>query len=177
MDKKTVIHRRAIISEDQIYRYLLWREWGAEQDRFQGYVLWALLNPSTADGHSDDPTIRRCYDYTEREGYHAMCVVNLFAFRATNPKAMKAAADPVGPENDQIVRLMAETASLIIVGWGTHGLHRRRDVDTLSLLPHEKIYCFGVNEDGTPMHPLFLRKDLALKPYFMLRRVKEERAA
>ncbi|MEO7003154.1 MAG: DUF1643 domain-containing protein [Ktedonobacterales bacterium] len=62
------------------YRYLLWRTWDEAQPR----LLWAMLNPSTPDG--EDPTVRRCKDFSQRWGYGSMEIVNLFAYRTSNPQ-------------------------------------------------------------------------------------------
>ena len=93
-----MINRQTIFSPCRRYRYTLWRAW----DMFNpGYVMFIGLNPSTADEVQDDPTIRRCIGYAKEWGYGAFCMTNIFAFRATDPRVMKAQADPVGPENDK----------------------------------------------------------------------------
>ena len=77
------------------YRYTLWRGPGPDEP----YVCIVGLNPSTADTQKNDPTIRRCIGFAEEWGYENLCVMNLFAWRATYPRDLKNAADPVGPEN------------------------------------------------------------------------------
>ncbi len=79
------------------YRYALWREWDASAPRL-GFVL---LNPSTADAENDDPTLRRCMGFARAWGYGSLQIVNLFAYRATVPDALRWVADAVGPENDR----------------------------------------------------------------------------
>ena len=59
-----------------------------------------MLNPSTADGETDDATIRVCRGRALRMGYGGIIVVNLFAYRATSPDNMECAADPFGPDNE-----------------------------------------------------------------------------
>lgn len=85
------------ISECGTYRYWLCREWSPGLDS----LVWLMLNPSTADATQDDPTIRRCMGFARRWGYGGITVVNLYAYRATNPRDLLTAADPVGPENDR----------------------------------------------------------------------------
>ncbi len=63
------------------YRYSLAREWNSNAPRI-GFVM---LNPSTADATSNDPTIRRCINFARFWGYGAIEVVNLFAYRASHP--------------------------------------------------------------------------------------------
>ena len=82
------MHRRTTFSSCRTYRYVLWRELDAANPR---YALFIGLNPSTADEVADDPTIRRCKDFARRWGYGAVCVANLFAYRATKPAKLKAA--------------------------------------------------------------------------------------
>lgn len=75
------------------YRYALWRQWQAA-----GPMLMLIgLNPSTADAERNDPTIRRCIGFAHDWGFGGVWVLNLFAWRATLPADLKAAADPVGP--------------------------------------------------------------------------------
>lgn len=111
----------ALISADQLYRYWLWRHWGAGSRR----VLFIMLNPSTADGLVDDPTIRRCVAFARLWGFDGCEIVNAYAYRATNPAALRAVADPVGPANELIVKFRIERAGLIIAAWGNHGAARQ----------------------------------------------------
>ena len=53
--------RRTIFSECRQYRYTLWREWDLLNSN---YAMFIGLNPSTADEWKDDPTIRRCIDFS-----------------------------------------------------------------------------------------------------------------
>src|SRR5207249_5914720 len=105
------MHRQTILSPCRQYRYVLWREWDKTN---ASYVLFVGLNPSTADETEDDPTIRRCMNYAKRWGYGALCMVNLFAYRATDPDAMKAHPQPVGTENDYWIRKMAREAGVVV---------------------------------------------------------------
>lgn len=128
------------------------------------YAVFIGLNPSTADEVEDDPTIRRCMDYAKRWGYGALCVVNLFAFRATIPDDMKAYASPVGPENDRWLMDVTRRAGVVVAGWGVHGAHRQRDRDVMRLLGG-KLSCLSKTKDGHPGHPLYLNKALKPVPY------------
>lgn len=109
--------RGALLSEDGRYRYRLWRLW----DELAPVMTWVMLNPSTADAEVDDPTIRKCIGFAKQHHYGGIVVVNLFAYRATDPKELGKVKDPVGPENDQHI-LWACTAPLmlsVVAGWGT----------------------------------------------------------
>ena len=94
----------AIFSGCRTYRYTLWRSW----DRDKGDVMFIGLNPSTADETLNDPTVRRCINYAKSWGYGGIYMANMFAFRATDPKEMKQAKDPIGYRNDFWLMDMAQ---------------------------------------------------------------------
>lgn len=156
----------ATISADGVYRYTLEREVGPEPRR----ALWVMLNPSTADAAADDPTIRRVMDFTARLKCGIAAVVNLFAFRATDPLALKEAADPIGPDNTTHIATEAQRAHMIIAAWGSHGRMRKRNLEVYALLRTYKPTVFSlegkggemVTGNGQPFHPLMLRKDARL---------------
>ena len=50
--------RQAEISDDGNYRWWLIRSWGRATIYSHPYVVWIMLNPSTADAEVDDPTIK-----------------------------------------------------------------------------------------------------------------------
>jgi len=126
----------------------------------KGYVMFIGLNPSTADETADDPTIRRCIGYTKAWGYSALCMTNLFAYRATDPRAMKAQINPVGPEGDRWLFECAREASVVVAAWGTHGGHNDRDREVLEILRWRQLSCLGVTKAGYPKHPLYLPSEL-----------------
>ncbi len=144
----------ALFSPCRTYRYDLWREWiGGD-----GYAMFVGLNPSTAGESNDDPTIRRCIDFAKSWGFSALCMTNLFAFRATLPEAMKAASDPVGPGNDQRLLEAAQSAGLVIAAWGTNGAHLGRAAAVRRMLP--SLHYLRLTKGGQPGHPLYLPKTL-----------------
>ena len=101
----------ATFSRDRRYRYRLWRRW----DRSRAVVAFVMLNPSTADAMHDDPTIRRCVGFARAWGFGGVDVVNLFALRATDTRALRKAADPIGPANDRHLRRAVRSAGLIVL--------------------------------------------------------------
>lgn len=138
------------------YRYVLWRlRREAEEPRVLQVVA---LNPSTADETTDDPTLRRCMDYARRWGFDALCMTNLFAYRATDPKKMMRADDAVGVENDRWLAEVANRADLILVAWGNHGALADRAAKVLRVLPAPHV--LGLTKRGQPRHPSRTRKDL-----------------
>lgn len=157
----------ATFSDCGRYRYRLGR-WVGIQGPMCTFIM---LNPSTATEEQDDPTIRRCIGFARAWGCGRLVVANLFAWRATDPGDMKAACDPIGPENDaHIVRLARETAKSggkLICAWGTHGGFRDRDravMELLDLLPIEPM-SLGETAGNFPRHPLYLRGDCKPLPY------------
>lgn len=149
-----IMTKQTIFSPDRIYRYTLWREWiGGD-----GYAMFVGLNPSTADETQDDPTIRRCIAFAKSWGYAGLCMTNLFAFRATDPKDMLAQGDPVGDENDDWLVRIASDAGVVVAAWGVHGTHLGRDKDVRAMLPN--LHCLALTKEGHPGHPLYLRKTL-----------------
>jgi hypothetical protein len=147
------VRRDAIIDPTGAYRYSLTREWDAALPR----VCFCMLNPSTADALRDDPTIRRCIGFARSWGYGSLEVINLFAYRATSPGELRAADDPVGPQNDWHIGQAAGRASLIIVAWGAHGSFLARDVPVAERLAGA--LCLGMTRTGYPRHPLYVRGD------------------
>jgi hypothetical protein len=106
------------------YRYTLVRRWSArllEEPR----IVWVMLNPSTADGTEDDPTLRKVVGFSKRWGYGSALVVNLAALRATDPRELRAAEDPVGIENPGWL-WRALHGSPVIAAWGDGVRHLPR---------------------------------------------------
>src|SRR5262249_4008775 len=157
--KARILERRTIFSTCRTYRYVLWRELDTDKP---GYALFIGLNPSTADEVADDPTIRRCKSFAQRWGYGAVCVANLFAYRATRPTELKAAPAPVGRANDRwLVRLAAE-ATVVVAAWGVHGSFVGRDQEVIALLG-DRLSCLALTKAGHPRHPLYLERTAAPK--------------
>lgn len=146
------------------YRYLLWRVWGSPQRA----CLFIGLNPSTADETVDDPTIRRCVNYARDWGYGAMWMANIFAFRSTDPAALRAQGrDAIGPKNDEYLKYAGIAAKLVIAAWGAHGELMARGTEVRLLLDDAgvRLSHLGRTQHGYPRHPLRLRKDLRPEPW------------
>jgi hypothetical protein len=126
-----------------------------------------MLNPSTATELQNDPTVERCERRARALGFGAFRVCNIFAFRATDPKVMRAQADPVGPGNDAAIRDGAEWANTLVCAWGTHGAHLNRGSDVANLLGHtgKPLFHLGLSKDGHPKHPLYIAYAQAPQPW------------
>lgn len=142
--------RSAVISACGNYRYRLARIWGAANEPT---VLWVMLNPSTADASIDDPTIKRCIAFSQREGFGSMLVENLYAYRSTDPAKMLrlAATEATGPENYLRMVEARNCASKIICAWGNPG-----GTYAPNALRGAELWCLGKTGSGAPRHPLYL---------------------
>src|SRR6266568_2441266 len=118
--------RGAVFSRCGRYRYLLWRT-NPQRDASAGSIVWLMLNPSTADASSDDPTIRRCLGFTRDWGYRRLIVVNLFAWRTSEQALLANARAPIGADNDRAIVTAAKTADRVVCAWGVHGVIHDRD--------------------------------------------------
>jgi hypothetical protein len=143
----------AVYSDCERYRYLLTRSWGAG-----ARVLFVMLNPSTATEIQNDPTVERCERRARALGCGGFRVTNIFAFRATDPRVMRAEADPVGPENDAAILESAAWADRIVCAWGNHGLHqdRGRKVEAMLRATGSALFHVGLTNQGQPRHPLYV---------------------
>lgn len=174
------IARGARISSCGLYRYLLWREWRGAHDpknwRWLGAkdgagqemgdpkpVLFVMLNPSTADGHNDDATIRRCVGFAKAWKYERLEVVNLFAYRATKPRDVLARQNRheeiIGFDNSTLIAQAAREAGLIICAWGSNvesldPMHDHANTVRGWLDPKQQ-FALGFTKDGHPRHPLY----------------------
>lgn len=156
--------REAIISECGKYRYLLRRIWERDRPR----ILFVMLNPSTADAEVDDATIRSCIRLAKGLGYGSLEVVNLMAWRATNPKDIPPKpSDAMGSDNPRTVNAAIERCSVVICAWGAHPYAKRFAGGTTDLckLNGKIAYCFGITKSGAPKHPLYIKSGTPLQVY------------
>jgi hypothetical protein len=144
----------AVYSPCERYRYLLTRIWDARGAK----ALFIMLNPSTATEVQNDPTVERCERRARVLGFGAFRVCNIFAWRDTDPKKMRAAIDPVGPENDRAIAESCLWADRVVCAWGTHGAHlnRGRAVEALIRQTGVTPLHLGLSKNGHPRHPLYL---------------------
>ncbi|MBK8440543.1 MAG: DUF1643 domain-containing protein [Rhodobacter sp.] len=153
----------AVYSDCDRFRYLLTRTWDPGAPK----ALFVMLNPSTATETQNDPTVERCERRARALGFGAFRVTNIFAFRATDPRVMRAQEDPVGPGNDAAISDSARWANRIICAWGTHGAHLDRGSqveDLLRRLGHP-LHHLGLTKAGHPTHPLYIAYDRQPQPW------------
>lgn len=134
------------------YRYSLTRKWGPEAS--VGYIM---LNPSTADASDDDPTIRKCIGFAKKYEFGGIVVRNLFNFRSKSPTDLPKQLDPIGDDGDKAIKSLPKECALIIVAWGNiHKLLRNRATWAIATLGTANLFCLGINEGGSPKHPLYV---------------------
>jgi len=170
----------AILSADSMRRYLLWRAWGSPSPDPKNWMLWVMLNPSTADGRTNDPTIRKCVEFTTSAGCAGFEVVNLISQRSPKPGVVRAEEEP--DDADRIIALAFARCSRIVCGWGTlSGLSkparkiaqqriefiRGLERVTARCAPFEgrKLECLSVTKNGQPGHPLYIPYSAKLSPW------------
>ncbi len=162
--------RGAIISSCGQFRYHLHRQW----DVWKSQMLFVMLNPSTADADQDDATIRRCVNFAAAHGHGSIEVVNLFAYRATDPAELRRAGFPVGPATDDWITAAAEQASesggSVCVAWGAHAAHEKANARVQQVMPLLRAagvepQCLRITRSGYPQHPLMLPSSCRLMPF------------
>jgi hypothetical protein len=153
----------AAFSNCRDFRFRLTRRWSDGPT-----IAFIGLNPSTADEFKLDPTITRITRRANALGFGRLVMLNLFAYRSTDPAALKqrfdAGLEIIGDQNNQTIRQEAEKAATVVCAWGVHGTLARRDRDVLRLLGGIKLHCLGKSKDGHPKHPLYLPYSVPLVP-------------
>ena len=156
----------ADLSDDRVYRYTLGRIWDDELEE----VVFIGLNPSTADENLDDPTIRRCIGFAKAWGYGALVMLNLFALRATDPRGLRVALDPIGyPRNDYEISQYVQQSALVVAAWGADEFAIQRGKDVMEQIRYQgdghKLHHLGLTKHWQPKHPLYLAKTTELQKW------------
>lgn len=157
--------RDARISDCGKFRYSLTRRWAGGRT-----LLYVMLNPSTADHEVDDATIKRCTGFAQANGFGSLVVVNLFAYRATQPSELARMGWQVGPENDVEITAAAHDSDAVCVAWGSVGKDNAAERRVQKVMPllrqfHPEPQCLRITPSGFPQHPLYLPRTCRLQPY------------
>lgn len=146
---------------DGAYRYTLTRAWNLLLPQ----ICFLLLNPSTADAVTQDATIRKCTGFAKNWGAGGILVLNLFAYRSTNPRALQGAEDPVGPRNDAVLYTELRKGP-VVCGWGQSGPPRLVEQRREALRAFGfQAKCLGTTQSGEPRHPLYVPYKQELEDY------------
>lgn len=163
---------QAVVSDCARYRYWLRRHIALTSRK---RLLFIMLNPSTADASLDDPTIRRVIGFARDHGAGEVGVVNLFALRSPDPKALAADAHPVGPDNDAYIEHALEWADAACAAWGA----AIKSPKSLGALFTDRVayvarkaaaltgglQALGLTASGDPRHPLYLPRTARPIPF------------
>lgn len=157
----------AVFSDCGRYRQSLWRMWaGASKS---GYVLWIGMNPSTADGTADDPTVFKECKFTRRWGFGHYVKCNVMDYRATDQKRLRAPdVVPCSDANLPAIVELAKQAKLVVLAFGSphkslhvHGQNVVRELSAAGVPMH----CLALTKQGLPGHPLYLKDNSELMPF------------
>lgn len=159
---------------DGSHRYRLHRKFPKDLfTRSGGTMLAVMLNPSTADHREVDPTVSGMMKRARMLGFAELCVVNLYAFRATDPKVMRRAlrADrllAIGPHNDEVIAAELARADVVVCGWGANAdAERVAEFVTIAARVGAlgKLHALRVLASGAPEHPLYIPHHLPPIPW------------
>lgn len=143
------------------HRYGLGRIWNPSRS----VIVWVMLNPSTADAFRLDPTVSRCRRRAESWMAGGIVVLNAFGLRSTDPDVLRDHGDPVGCDNDAVIRWLLGpdgpyTVARVILGWGADNtlVKTGRGAAMLTLLRELDVRpaCLKVTKGGHPQHPLYV---------------------
>ena len=158
----TIVSNSAVLSPCEEYRYTLSRMWSSRSEN----LIFVLCNPSTADSFKDDPTVRRLISFTKAWGFGGFTVLNLLAYRATNPKELGKVKDAYGPRNLYYWEQNITKGKKVIAAWGSSPpAHSHAHSIKWLMRSKADVYVFGFTMHGRPKHPLYLSKDTI--PYSM----------
>lgn len=154
----------AIMSDCEGYRYKLTRDSELSDPR-QGPVLFIMLNPSTADAETDDPTIRRCRRFAKDWGCAGLVVGNLYALRSPDPSNLWRSKDPIGLDNDYWLSRLVLEHELIVCAWGANAKINRVNAFKKMISNSSRVMCLGTTNNGAPKHPLYIKATQPLIPW------------
>ncbi len=149
------IESYAIHSDCCNYRYFLSRIWNADDPM----LMFIMLNPSKATVLKSDMTVTLCTNRAVTGGYGGICVLNIFAYMATDRRELRQIETPIGLRNDEIIRQQVElirARDKIVCAWGVDGSIKRRGNAVRRIL-RESTNCplYHLGQPGLPResHP------------------------
>lgn len=162
-----LVAERTVFNDDRTHRFTLFRYWSNPED----YACGISMNPSGAAEHVSDPTVEGMMRRArEHWGVGAYYQLNVMSIRGTYSSDLTKTSIVNLPENDEWIRRIVAKAGIVVVSWENHGHASGRGVIVENILREvcapEKIFCFGKNKNGSPVHPLYQRIEAPLMPYF-----------
>lgn len=166
----------AEFDEGRTYRYCLRRFLVAPDPLIEldldkrAAALFIMLNPSIADDEDDDPTVSACKDFVRLWGLEDLVIVNLFARVGTDPRSLIGRPDIVGPKNDAYLEKEIRRANMVVCAWGQNASKidptRAPKVKAMvRALAPGKSFALHVNQDGSPKHPLYIKRTTKVVPF------------
>ncbi|MGA2746140.1 MAG: DUF1643 domain-containing protein [Candidatus Sulfotelmatobacter sp.] len=153
---------------NKCYRYQLKRTW----DETKPHAMFIMMNPSTADLKVNDPSVAKCEQFARTwRAYGGILVANTFAYRHTYQKRLiEDVSYLIGPDNDRHIIEMTKDAGIVVFAYGKprRKALRARGKELALLLvekAHINPHALGFCKDGTPKHPLYLKKDSRPVPW------------
>lgn len=151
----------AEFSSDRAYRFALWRIW----DTASPLVMFIGLNPSSANEIKPDPTILSVTRISKFNGFGGFYMMNCFPYVSTDPDALNQ-LDQMPLNNSWLLQVAAKCKA-VVFAWGNFTIVRKsgRDIELASMFPGA--FCLGVNDNGSPKHPLFQKSKTLFVPFTM----------
>jgi len=147
------------LGEGRTFRHTLYREFNPGLPA----VLFVMLNPSKADGNTDDPTIRKTVGFAKRWGFGRVNVANLYDYRATDPRELRKQGYPKSERCDEVIFELAMRSETIVVAWGANAPDLRAKDVADRVLRGFALKSLGMTTaNGQPRHPLMLSYDTPL---------------
>lgn len=134
------------------YRYMLYRQWSDKPA-----IAFIGLNPSTANEQTDDATIARVRKIAAYNGFGGFYMLNLFGIISSNPDYIDQVEDPVGPENDRMIRAYVDRSEFAVACWGNFKQAARRESIVRGIVGRERLRYLHINLNGSPKHPLYCK--------------------
>lgn len=147
------------------YRYVWPSDWLHDSRRDGKTLCFMMLNPSCADDSKDDPTMRKCKRIAKALYYKHLCIVNLYAARSSKPDKLRNMIDPVGKDNDEVIRKVLRrlnNSDLIICAWGASLFAKQERINKVKTILRDcdaSVSALKINKNGSPRHPLYVPKD------------------
>lgn len=162
IQENATIKSSVTLSDNKEYRYNLSRIW--DESKSKATVI--MLNPSTADMLKTDRTVMNLTNFLVDKDFGSLTVVNLFAFRATDPDDLKNKKGDFEILNDRFLKKALESADVIIIAW-TRGNYkvRKREVEQMLYGYEDRTKCFLDNKGSKPRHPRDLGRGWSLVDY------------
>jgi len=125
-------------------------------------ITYIMLNPSKADDKDDDKTIKRLIFFSKKFGYGGFYVGNIYPKITPYINELYKNISHDKNENKKHIKSMIKKSSKVVYAWGKTIDSPPKWIQKIV----EKPFCFGLNKNGTPKHPLYLKKETSLIRFF-----------